>query len=84
MKNKQFTLSEDQSQELKNAWWSIRCNLDESKGSMVNILLARKHAVLTHKQLYMICANLANEKYEVPEWCYELLFPVEKEIPCTN
>jgi hypothetical protein len=84
MKNIKFVLSEEQTQELKKLWWSVRCNSEESKSSVVTILLARKCAVLTHKQLYMICANLANEQQEVPEWCYELLFPVKEELPCTN
>jgi hypothetical protein len=84
MKNTQFVLSEDQTQELRNVWWEHRDTLDQSKGALINILLARKQAVITHRQLFMVCAVLANARHDVPEWCPELLYPIKEVLQCTD
>jgi len=73
MKNPIFNLSKEQTFELKTLWDRIGYLVDPVKNSRVVLKLSRRAANLTHRQLYLICVNLANFNQTVPDWCYELL-----------
>ena len=78
--NPQFVLTEDQTNEIRALWDVISEIAKTDRSGFVRLLLARKNAVLTHKQLYLICVNLANLKHAVPEWCHELLYPIHEPV----
>jgi hypothetical protein len=48
--------------------------VESSKDTLVVLKLSRKNPVLTRRQLYMICATLANlGQLNIPEWAHEML-----------
>jgi len=73
MKNPIFNLSNYQTDELRNLWDCVSHLVDPIKNSRVILKLSRRAAVLTHRQLYLICVNLANFGQTVPDWCHDLL-----------
>lgn len=73
MKNPTFNLSIEQTNELKTLWDQIGHLVDPIKNSRVILKLSRRAAILTHRQLYLICVNLANFDRMVPDWCHDLL-----------
>ena len=73
MNNPVFNLNQDQTKELKVLWDCITNLVDEDKNRRVILKLARKEAVLTHKQLYLIAVNLANFGQNIPDWCHTML-----------
>lgn len=79
MKNPTFNLSIDQTRELKALWDRIGYLIDPIKNSRVVLKLSRRAAILTHRQLYLICVNLANFDQMVPDWCHDLLESNEEE-----
>ena len=74
MKNNTYELTAEQTKELKEKWLEITGLVEERKNNIAVLKLSRNAAVLTHKQLYMICVNLAHFGLSnVPDWCHELL-----------
>ena len=73
MKNPTFNLSIEQTLELRALWDHIGHLVDPIKNSRVVLKLSRRAANLTHRQLYLICVNLANFDQMVPDWCHDLL-----------
>ena len=73
MNNLVFNLNHNQTKELKVLWDCVTNLVDEDKNRRVIIKLARKEAVLTHKQLYLIAVNLANFGQNIPDWCHAML-----------
>jgi len=73
MKNPSFNLTKDQTNELRDLWDCIGHLVDPTKNSRVILKLSRNAAILTHRQLYLICVNLANFNQPVPDWCHDLL-----------
>jgi hypothetical protein len=72
--NPSFNLSAEQGQELWQVWEPIRGLVESSKDTLVVLKLSRKNPVLTRRQLYMICATLANlGQLNIPEWAHEML-----------
>jgi hypothetical protein len=73
MKNPIFNLTNYQTDELRDLWDGVSHLVDPIKNSRVILKLSRRAAVLTHRQLYLICVNLANFNQAVPDWCHDLL-----------
>jgi len=73
MRNPVFNLTIDQTIELRDLWYLIGHLVDPVKNSRVILKLSRNAATLTHRQLYLICVNLANFNQTVPDWCHNLL-----------
>ena len=73
MRNPSFNLSKEQTSELRDLWECIGHLVDPIKNSRVILKLSRSAAMLTHRQLYLICVNLANFNQTVPDWCHDLL-----------
>lgn len=72
--NPSFQLTAEQGLELLQAWETVRGVAEPSKNTLVTLKLSRKHPVLTRRQLYMICATLANLGYfNIPDWAHEML-----------
>ena len=74
MKNRIYELTEEQTKELKDKWLQINSLVDEKRSNIALLKLSRNAAILTHKQLYMICVNIAYFGLtSVPDWCHEML-----------
>jgi hypothetical protein len=72
--NPLFNLTAEQGQELWQAWEPVRALVEPSKDTLVALKLSRNKPVLTRRQLYMICATLANlAQNNIPEWAHEML-----------
>jgi len=72
--NPTFTLTSGQARELWQAWEPIRGVVEASKDTLVVLRLSRENPVLTRRQLYMICATLANlGQLNIPEWAHQML-----------
>jgi hypothetical protein len=72
--NPSFNLTPEQGRELWKSWESIRELVDSSKDTLVAMKLSRQNPVLTRRQLFMICATLANLGYlDIPEWAHKML-----------
>lgn len=72
--NPSFNLTTDQGYELLQAWEPIRGLVEASKDTLVILKLSRRNPILTRRQLYMICATLANlGQASIPEWAHEML-----------
>lgn len=74
MKNKTYELTVEQTKELKEKWLQISGLVEERKNNIALLKLSRNTAVLTHKQLYMVCVNIAHFGLtSIPDWCHEML-----------
>lgn len=73
MINPMFNLTKEQTLELRGLWDLIGHLVDPVKNNRVILKLSRTAATLTHRQLYLICVNLANFNQTVPDWCHDLL-----------
>ena len=72
--NPVFNLTNEQGQELWRAWEPVRGLVESSKDTLVALKLCRQNPALTRRQLYMICATLANlGQFNIPEWAHKLL-----------
>jgi hypothetical protein len=72
--NPTFTLTSEQGRELWQAWEPIRGVVEGSKDTLVVLRLSRENPILTRRQLYMICATLANlGQLNIPEWAHQML-----------
>ena len=72
--NPSFKLTAEQGLELLEAWEPVRGIVEASKDTLVILKLSRKNPILTRRQLYMICATLANlGQLSIPEWAHEML-----------
>jgi len=72
--NPRYRLTTEQSKELWRCWEPIRQLVEPSKTTLVALQLLREYPSLTRRQLYMICATLANlGQMNIPNWAYEML-----------
>jgi len=72
--NPSFQLTAKQGLELLQAWDPVRGIVEPSKNTLVILKLSRKYPILTRRQLYMICATLANlGQLNIPDWAHEML-----------
>jgi hypothetical protein len=72
--NPTFNLTAEQGRELWQAWEPVRGLVEQSKDTLVVLRLSRGNPVLTRRQLYMICATLANLGHlTIPEWAHQML-----------
>jgi len=76
-----FQLTSEQGKELWHAWEPIRGLVESSKDTLVALKLSREKPILTRRQLYMICATLANlGQMSIPEWAHAMLDPQPEEV----
>ena len=74
MTNPRFTLTQDQTDELRRLWQPLRNLVEPSKDTLVTLKLSRRAAVVSRRQLYMIAATMVNLGVgEVPDWVHEFL-----------
>ena len=74
MTNPRFTLTQDQTDELRRLWQPLRNLVEPSKDTLVTLKLSRRAAVFSRRQLYMIAAPMVNLGVgEVPDWVHEFL-----------
>ena len=72
--NPRYTLTPEQSSELWQCWEPIRMVVEPSKTTLVAMQLSRQYPSLSRRQLYMICATLANlGQINIPNWAHEML-----------
>jgi hypothetical protein len=70
-----FTLSADETAQLKKMWSELRDLLDQQKFNFVWVKLCARQARLSKKQIWMISSTLANslEAVTIPDFLYEYL-----------
>ena len=74
MTNPRFTLTQDQTDELRRLWQPLRNLVEPSKDTLVTLKLSRRAAVFSRRQLYMIAATMVNLGVgKVPDWVHEFL-----------
>ena len=72
--NPRYRLTPEQSRELWQFWEPIRMLVEPSKTTLVAMQLSRQYPSLSRRQLYMICATLANlGQINIPNWVHEML-----------
>lgn len=76
-----FTLSTDETAQLKKMWSELRNLLDQQKFNFVWVKLCARQARLSKKQIWMISSTLANslEAVTIPDFLYGYL-----EQGCVN
>lgn len=72
--NPRFTLTADQTEEMRVMWAPLRNLVEPSKDTLVTLKLSRREAVFSRRQLYMIAATMVNLGIgEVPDWLHDML-----------
>jgi hypothetical protein len=72
--NPRFTLTADQTEEMRVMWAPLRNLVEPSKDTLVTLKLSRREAVFSRRQLYMIAATMVNLGIgEVPYWLHDML-----------
>ena len=72
--NPRYQLTSEQSRELLRCWEPIKQLVEPSKTTLVAMQLSRQSPSLSRRQLFMICATLANlGQINIPNWAHEIL-----------
>jgi hypothetical protein len=78
--NPRYKLTPEQGRELWQCWEPIRMLVEPSKTTLVAMQLSRQCPSLSRRQLYMICATLANlGQMNIPDWAHEILDTKQQE-----
>lgn len=73
-RNPRFTLTPEQTAELRQLWAPLKQLVEPSKDTLMTIKLSRQAAVLSRRQLYMVAATMVNLGVgKLPEWMHDLL-----------
>jgi hypothetical protein len=81
LNNPIYTLSQEETSQLKKMWSELRDLLDQQKFNFVWVKLCARQARLSKKQIWMITSTLANslEAVTIPDFLYQYL-----EQGCVN